>query len=307
MKTFISLLLALFVIGAHVHADDAGSPPTSSSPDKPMDVDEIITNSKMRAASGSKSKYSIATSLSYAGGSLEDPLGTIRPNISGATGTTDVSLLSGAIGGKYTLSTQSSLFANVGFRWITPLAGVEVPANFNGDKFDADNPGVTYQYLYRWYDIQSSFSLSQTIFTNSNLLHWGYLTAWGFSQNNVYELGKTGLSVGLTANAGFSVFTKNDQDSVDHQSDYTFSFLPFLEYKIMKGVDVNTSFNLIAYQHRRSTANAWTFQSQTVTQSLGFGFEVYRDLYVSPSLLWIPGKLSSDTTLVALSVNLNIF
>ena len=295
----ITALLALGAAQPVLAQTDAPEAPVS-------DIDEIITNNKMRAQTGSKSKYSISNSFSYAGGSLEDPLGSVRPNISGATGSTDVALLSGGIGLRYALSVQNALYANVGVRWITPLAGLQKPANYNGDKWDADNPGISFQHVYRWGKVQSALQASETFFTNSNLLRLGFLTSWGVSQNNVVEIGNTGLSFGLTASAGYAVFTKSDAADEAHQSDFNFSLLPFLEYKITQRLDVNTSFNLFSFQHLR-TANVGTYQRQIVTQSFGFGYEVYRDFYIGPGLLWIPGKLAADTTLVSLSATFNLF
>src|SRR3954467_3672211 len=71
--------------------------PADKESDDDDDVDTMITNSAMRADSGSKSKWSIASSLNYAGGSIEKPLAEDRPNISGVTGTTDKSLIDGQI------------------------------------------------------------------------------------------------------------------------------------------------------------------------------------------------------------------
>src|SRR4051812_43788080 len=59
------------------------------------DVDEILTNAKMRAESGSKSKYSLATAFSYSGGSIERPLSDHVPNLADATGSMPEAYLGG--------------------------------------------------------------------------------------------------------------------------------------------------------------------------------------------------------------------
>ena len=43
------------------------------------DIDNEITNARMRAESGSKSKHSISASLGYNGGSLNDAFSKTRP------------------------------------------------------------------------------------------------------------------------------------------------------------------------------------------------------------------------------------
>ena len=58
-----------------------------------VDVDEVITNKKMRAESGSKSKWSIGTSLNYSGSTVKAPLKPSRPNIAAGAGVPAFALL----------------------------------------------------------------------------------------------------------------------------------------------------------------------------------------------------------------------
>src|ERR1035437_5740298 len=65
------------------------------------DIDEEISNAKLRAESGSKSKYSLSTTIQYTGGAISSPFAAERPNLSGLPGMQTLSSLSGRLNGRY--------------------------------------------------------------------------------------------------------------------------------------------------------------------------------------------------------------
>lgn len=279
--------------------------PSASSSAK--DVDQILTNNQMRAETGSKSKWSIATSLTYSGGQLNRPFAEDRPNIAGATGSTDKTLIGGSISGKYAISPTTALLAGVGVRWLTPLQGTAKPRDYDGDKFDADNPYLNYQYIYRWHGVESVVTLASTYFTTSNLVKDGYLVSFGLSQNSVYRIPQTRLSIGANAYTGLAFYDKDDLASKRNQSDYSWGFLPFLEYQITDRLNLRTSWNLWIFEHLRSQSDGNTYRWDKVTQSLGLGISVTRDCFLYPNIQFLPDNVRSDRTTVALSANLNMF
>jgi hypothetical protein len=278
------------------------------SPAAEGDVDQIITNPRLRAGSGSKSKYSISTGFGYSGGSLKRPFGDTRPNISGSTGTTDFAVLGASVSGKYALSQRSALFAGTGFRIMTPLGGVNKPKGFNGQKFDLDTPGIRYQHLYRWADkVQSAFTISQTFFTASNLRANGFLTSWGISQDNVMEIGHSGISLALSGFVGFGVFDKNTFEARQQQSDYGFGINPAIEYRINDRFNVRFDTNLVNYQHIRSTTAGWTFRRLDMVQNFSVGIALARDIFISPGVSFVLGDLRADRTTFGIGGSVNLF
>jgi hypothetical protein len=279
------------------------------------DVDDLITNAKMRAESGSKSKWSISSALSYNAGSVEKPFADSRPNIVGATGQTDYAALKGEVSGKYNLSAKHSLSAGVGVRWITPLASKK-PTGFSGDKFDADNPYMIYQYLYKWAGIQSVLQVQPYVMTNSDLVKHGFQTQTVVSQNNIYEIGK--LSVGLYTALIGSTFSKSGEfgkpgddgyiaDLRSIQSDYGFNIDPFLEYQLTDKIGLRTVSNLWNYEHIRNEHRPTTFYMDKVMQSVGVGISVTRDVFIYPNVQFIPDNIRADLTNVAVNTNINLF
>lgn len=67
------------------------------------DADDVITNAKLRAESGSKSKYSISTAMNYNGSTLEKPFNEKRPNITSGAALDNVASIQGTIAAKMKL------------------------------------------------------------------------------------------------------------------------------------------------------------------------------------------------------------
>ena len=280
--------------------------------EKPQDVDEIITNIKMRAESGAKARYSIATAMGYSAGPLKNTFSDYRPNLSGGTGSTDFASFSFTVSGKYNLNTQHSLFAGIGGRWITPLrAGTpkssDPAKNFTGDKVDVENPYITYQYLYRLWGIQNSFSASETFYTNSNLQRLGYVTNWSIGQNSLWDIGATGLTFGLNAAFNVGYFDKHTEKAKAAQSTYGITLTPALEYRVNKWMNARTDLYIFSVQHRRNRDELTTVVRQKVVQGFTLGFAVTRDIYISPGIQWNPSEMKPERTTTWLSANINIF
>lgn len=294
------ILVLLLCGGMQAFAEDAerGTNPEAS------DTDNIITNVKMRAESGSKSKYSIASSLSYNTGSLEKPFGEKRGNLSGAAGSTDYTSLTGSLSGKYTLNAQESLFGGFGVRWITPTSA-DTPKGHT--KVDADNPYLKYQYLYRWLGMQASFVFSQSYYTNANQVKNGYVTGTAISQYTAYDFGGSRFSVGAIPYLNLGFFNKHSAAKKATQSDYGFGVTPFVEYRVTDRLNVRTDTNVASFEHIRSEENDHTYFRQRVIQTFSVGYAITRDIYISPGVLWVVADPRNDRTTTWISSSINIF
>lgn len=275
------------------------------------DVDEVITNALLRAQSGSKSRWSLASTLNYNGGSVESPLAEDRPNVSDATGIIDKSNLAGQVSVKYGLNSRSSFMLGVGLRWIAPLEGGG-PHDYEGSRFDADNPYLTYQYLYKWWGVQSVFSAQWLAFTNANLVAHGYVGQLLFNQENLYDVGTTGLSVGASTWIALQSFNKTGpvddlEDVRTDQSDYSFGIEPCIEYEINDTFNLRSVVSLWVFEHTRDVAAANTYFRDKVYQSFGVGISLTRDIYLYPNVAFLPDDIRADKTNVALNANINVF
>lgn len=281
------------------------------------DVDQLLTTDQMRAAAGSKSMYSIRSSLSYSGSSVKKPLSKSRPNLSGTTGSTDYAALGGEVAAQYNLRPVHSLLLGAGVRWITPLES-EAPSDYEGDRTDFSNPYLTYQYVYNWRGLESIFQCRLTQFSNSDLIRRGYAQSITLSQDSNYQVPGTRLSVGFSFWTQVSRYTKKGalgspsddfymEDVREDQSDYGLGIDPSLQLQISDRFDLNTSLELWAFEHLRSSPNRDVYQRNTVTQSVGIGISMTRDIYLNPNINFVPDDIRSDRTNVALSADINIF
>ncbi len=280
-------------------------------------VDDLLTNNRLRAISGSVSRWSIASQLNYNGGSVLDPLSQDRPNIAAASATTIKSGMEGSVSVKYGLSSQNSLLAGIGTRWIAPFQSGTV-THYKGTTFDIMNPYLTFQHVYRWSGIQSILQFMGMQWTQSDQTALGYSRLISVSQENLYAIGKTGLSLGIYGFLQYQFFNKSgsygnpsDQnyiaDLASVQSQYAFGISPYLEYQISKALNFRTVVGLLTYEHYASYESPFRFFHNTVYQSMGLGIAIARDVFLYPNIQFLPGHLTAALTNVGLSATINFF
>jgi hypothetical protein len=281
-----------------------------------QDVDEIITNNLLRAESGSKSRWSVASFIGYNGASVEKPFAEDRPNIAATTATTNESLLSGQISLKYNINTKSSLMGGVGVRWFSPL---REHRQHEGARSDMDNPYIIYQRIYKMAGIESVLQVQPVYYTNSNLKDHGYVTSVLVNQDNMYAIGESKFSLGASLWAQGGYFNKKgpssghpgDEDYLedvrDDQADYLVGFAPVLEYAFNDTFNFRTVTNLWNFEHLRSEPNGNTYTADTITQSVGIGVSLTRDIFLYPNVQFQLENIRSDLTNVAVNANINLF
>lgn len=277
------------------------------------DVDQLITNKKLRAETGSKSKVSLSTSFNYKGGSVQQPGSKIRPNITGEANTVAVSGITGDVSGKYRVGEQSSLSAGIGVRMLAPFhesLGATKVKNAKGEELernDVYNPYLSYTYLDKLAGVQSVTTVTATGYTTAPSREVGYVANLGVQQIFVKDIGTTGLSVGVLLAADASGFDKFADEAKAGSSDYGFGLYPMLEYVFNDTFNFRTISGIQVYEHSRLANTAWSFSKNTVYQSVGLGISITRDIFLYPNVQFLPGDFKSDRTNVALSANINVF
>lgn len=316
----ISLTASADVVPADQSNSVSGKTSTATSSDNAAPaaaVDDLITNNNLRALSGSTSLWSIASQFNYNGGTVLSPLSQDRPNISDASGTTIKSDLDGAISVKYNLDVKNSLMAGIGIRWIAPLTPTG-PTNYNGTLFDVMNPYVVYQYIYKWSGIQSVLQVQGMQWTQADQTALGFAQQLNVDQENMYEIGSTGLSVGVSAFVQFQTFNKTGtlgtpgtanyvSNVQDYQSQYSFGLSPELEYQLSEKINLRTLVSPCTFEHYVSQAGVFGFTQDTVYQSVGVGISVTRDVFLYPNVQFLPLQFDLAQTNVGLGATVNLF
>ncbi len=324
-KEFFSVALTFFLAAGTpilTMADDSGQSASESKAkigdiiDKPNEVpgaeqvDDLITNNNLRALSGSLSRLSIASQFNYNGGTIEEPLAQDRPNISAASGNTTKADLDGAISAKYNIDGKNSVMAGIGMRWIAPMSTGSLN-NYAGTTFDMMNPYVQYQYVYKWLGVQSVLQVQGMQWTQADYTALGYGQAISVDQENMYQVGKSRLSIGLSAAAQYNFFSKSTDstgaDLASSQSVYAFAFAPIIEYQLSSKVNLRTLVNLFTYEHYLSFPGTTDLVHDGIYQSIGVGVSITRDVFVYPNLQFLPGNIASNLTNVGVAATVNVF
>ena len=269
-----------------------------------QDVDEIIENRRLRATTGSKSRLSVATRFNYSGGSINDPTSRERPNIRGGANALTSASLFGLLNGKYSLTSQDSIFAGVGVFWTTPFHEKEGPRD---QQIDLNDPGVSYQRVGKLGSATSVTTVGLTYFTTEWRRNLGQTASLSLSQNFLWTVGKTGFQYGIAGTISGSSFEKDDPALLGEQSDYSVGFFPYAEYVLNDTFNLRTVVGKILQHTRDNADQPYTFLENALYQSVGLGISVTRDIFFYPNIQFIPEDFRAEKTNVAVSANINVF
>jgi hypothetical protein len=329
-----SLILAFTLLASgSVFADDQTAAPSAEAQTKLKvedakekkntvsgDIDEEITNAKLRAESGSKSKWSASVSANYNGSSLEKPLDRNRANPDHVPVPPRVTL-SGSVEARYRMDKNQSITAGTGFLLETPLQ--------KADHGDVSTPYVSYNYVGKVAQIQNVASAQLAFATADDDIKVGTYGTGTLVDILAYDFGGSRLTVGLVAEGDYTLY-KNNKDQIvrlhgssksraagDYQEDYDLVLDPTMEFAISDSVQLRTVFRTWTYSHS-VFADGFTFEKKPWTQSFGVGWAVTRDIYLYPNFQWdweqwrskdfsFANKEVRANTTVALSATLNVF
>lgn len=273
-------------------------------------ADQLITNRRLRADSGSLSLWSVSSSFNYQGGSLAYPIDAKRPNIVNGADALTLQNLTGDIGVKYRAHPLLSVTLSTGLFMTTPFHdsihtdSLKLKENFdeNHQKITINDPLMKLTYLNKFGFLQSVTNFKLTLITNNQQKLDGYLWSYYFSQNFMHQVGETRFSYGANFSAQLYSFSREN----DSLTDRVMGVYPAFEYEINETLNFRTAFGTFVYQHLRN-AQGSTYIKRTVYQSLGLGISLSRDVFLYPNIQYIPSDVRGDRTNLALTANINFF
>lgn len=273
-------------------------------------ADQVITNRRLRAESGSLSKWSGSLYFNYQGGSVADPLQADRPNIVAGADALTLQNFYADLGIRYRISDLDSITASAGVFVATPFHTTintndqKLKDEFEKNKRDitVSDPSLKYRHLDSILGIQSVTGITATYITNAQQSKQGYDAAFSFSQTFMKEFGKSGLSVGGSLQWTKYTFYKPNSTLAENVP----GFYPAAEYVINDLLNVRTVFGWQVYQQTRNMDHD-TYAKRKVYQSVGVGISLSRDIFLYPNIQFIPSDIRSDRTNIAISANVNVF
>lgn len=320
-QVLMSLILAGSLVSVSAQAEEANQNANTStvkvsdvqkSEEKKEDIDQEITNARMRSELGSKSQWSFKSSLGYSGGSVEKPFDSIRPNYRASASIESLTALSGNVGVNYRVSKGGNLSLGTGVVVMAPLEGdimkdFEDPrASRKGAKqkrSQVSNPYIDYSHGYRAMGMQMISSATYTHYTEEDATdYYNLLGNVSVSQTVLADFGDSkwqgGVSLSLDKDLTKGAF--NDGPRYD----YGVGLFPFAEYSFNDTFSFRTVFGYFQFASYEGVNDLIQLEPY---QSMGVGISVTRDIYLYPNVQFTPKDVRADRTNVALSANLNLF
>ncbi|WP_415061631.1 hypothetical protein [Bdellovibrio sp.] len=287
------------------------------SEEKAEDIDQEITNARMRSELGSKSQWSFKSSLGYSGGSLNKPFDSIRPNYRASATIETLAALSGNVGVNYRISKGGNLSAGTGIVVMDPFHGDITQSTFQDPRASrkgaeikrtqVSTPYLDYSHGYRALDMQMISSVTYSHYTEEDQTdYYNLMGNLSVNQTALADFGDSkwqgGLSLSLDKELSKGAFADSAADNMRY--DYGVGLFPFAEYSFNDNYSFRTVFGY--FQFAKYEESSELIQMEPY-QSMGIGISLTRDIYLYPNVQFTPKDIRSDRTNVALSANLNLF
>ncbi|CAE78613.1 hypothetical protein predicted by Glimmer/Critica [Bdellovibrio bacteriovorus HD100] len=263
---------------------------------KKFEDDKDITDSKLKAESGSLSRYSLKFSLSYFGPPIGDLDSKLQPNPDGSIGVNQVSL-SGSISGRYRLDSKAAISAGTGINVLTPFQGAE--------RTDVKTPFISYDRNARLGDVQVRNSYGASLTTVPNFREVGQYSSLSYDNSLVYNIGSSGVAVGLDTGLSVFLYERGYEPKDGKASRYHLGFYPQVKYNFSDKLNVYTSVAM-NFWNPRYRDGEMDLLNKTLSGRVGMGYAFSRDIYFAPYLNYYPKDARTESTTLSFSTIFSI-
>jgi hypothetical protein len=278
------------------------------------DLDAQVTDIKLRVDSGKKRKLSSSISFIYKAGTWDNPNSATRPPIGDQTRAEDQSL-SGSLTFRYRRNINESFILAAGFYQQKPFHDLTTDEKLKGEDREIEifSPQLGYNNTFGLQKWEMSSSVRAYYNTLDYKKQIGEVWAIGYTLAALRRIESTRLRVGLSGNVFFTDFDKEwgvlrgrNTDLRQYQIDYAINLTPSVQLDITDKLNLYTSLKMANYVHRRSFSESLSFEREAIEQTLGIGYAIVRDVYISPYVIYEPENMSGDRTLVNLKTSINL-
>lgn len=251
-----------------------------------------VTNAKVKAMSGSRSKFSLQAELTYQGASIEEPFSNKRPNPDNAV-VVPQSELSGNLGMAYRFDEKSSLGLGTGVTFVNPAE-----EGFNESEVSV--PYLKYKRTYKAFGVEQITTAKFRYYTG-RYRKSGQDTAYTLLQYMAYPIGESAWTLGADLGATYWANSRR----VDDLPDYGWGATPFVEYKLSDKFGLTTSVTVGGTHYVRNDG-AWNLTSDTIYGDFGVSMAFTDDINVTPKVVYYPDNMKPESTTVAVSAIINM-
>lgn len=277
------------------------------------DLDKEISNARLRAESGSKSKWSGSAAMNYKGGSVSRPFGTERPNLSGLPDTQVDTSLDATFRARYRQNKNMSLSAGVSLGMKTPLQG---DVNENENQVNVGDPLIGQNFTWAGMGLQNSVNFTTAIGTSDESKNVERIGGIGLDYSLVKKFSR--LSVGVTTSAWYDAYNsepgenplyrqKAGMEKVDKRVDWGYTFTPYAEYALTDKINLRALFAYFRWKHLYGDGDNYRLLRIKEYNSVGVGIAVIRDVYLYPNVQFLPRDAKLEYTNVGVSATMNVF
>ena len=293
----MSLIRIFFIVSVYSVLGFSQGSVSDSKTNDTKDIDSEITNSRLRASTGSKSPFSVQTDFSFSGGSIYKPLGPTRPKLSPGPIFEKNTKVTGNVSAKYRLNEYNHVNLGTGIGVVTP--------GFSGQEFQMENPYASFSNLSGSGDTQHVLSASLSKYTAKESVEISSLAyEFGFFYTYLLNVPKSSWQIGLVYLFNQEIYSQyNESNSEDTLN--TVGVFPFAEFEFNSTYSFRTVYRGLSFYSNRKDFNNYVWDE--TTQSLGAGITVTRDIYLYPNLQWVWRDIRLDKTNVSLVANINFF
>ncbi len=290
--------------------------------EKLKDVDDEITDARLRATLGSKSKWSFKSAFTYSGGSLQEPGSSVRPSYRFNPDKEEMAKLSGTVGVNVRITDRDNLSFGTGLAIIDPFHG-NITANAknyaNGAKgkemgrYNVATPYLGWSRGYKAVGLQMTSGVTASYYTSEATTKRGYFANLGLSQVVLGNFGTTKWNGGLSFSLSKDFYGNSMTDEKfaaqynagdADRDDLVGGVYPFLQYSFNDRYSFRTVFGYGEFV--KSERSSDIVQAEPY-QSIGIGISLTRDIYMYPNVQFTPKDIRDDRTNVGLTTNLNLF
>lgn len=278
------------------------------------DLDTQVTDIKMRVDSGKKRKLSSSVSMTYKAGTWQSPTSAIRPAIGDQTRPEDQGVI-GNFSLRYRENINESFLVAAGFYQQKPFHDLTAAEKMHGEtqELEVFSPQVGYNNTFAVKDWELSSNVRAYYNTLDYKKQIGEVWAIGYSLSSLARIKETRARGGVSLNVSYTDFDKDfgslrgrNTDLRPFQLDYSVNLTPSLQYDFTDKLNGYTSFKVANFIHKRSAEDGLDFEHEAIEQTLGLGYAIVRDVYISPYVIFEPENIQADRTLVNLRASVNL-
>lgn len=282
-----------------------------------IDQKEVVENPTLQTLSGALSSWSLLSTFTYRGGSLEKPFGAERPNIRQREAVPNLADLSGTMGVKYRLSKTDNLSIQMGLYSTTPFHSTIDTNNEqnqrdfdkNHQNLDADDPVLSYFKTYYIGSLQNISFLKYQYVTRESFRDYGLRSAISLSHAAAYRISKSAYIAGSFTYENYAYdsstinFNGTDVSIKNLQAEHKFRGNLSAEYYMQRNISFRAITDLFSYNQMRTDDTPDIVKLQ---QTLAMTYFYTRDISIAPNLRFIAEDIRSDRTNLGLTLTVNL-